>query len=105
MYNTYKDGTEKLVGRYCGMTAPGPIESNRGATGVKIILHSDQEGVFSGFKARYTFESVKSIFGGNNSLSLYVCVYVCGFRSMSATNALFLATFFKFCLKSLLTDG
>jgi hypothetical protein len=65
MYNTYKDGTEKLVGRYCGMTAPGPIESNRGATGVKIILHTDQEGVFSGFKARYTFEGVKSIFGGN----------------------------------------
>ncbi|PSN56363.1 hypothetical protein C0J52_03754 [Blattella germanica] len=64
MYNTYKDGTEKLVGRYCGMTAPGPIESNRGATGMKIILHSDQEGVFSGFKARYTFEGVKSIFGG-----------------------------------------
>ncbi|XP_023718957.1 bone morphogenetic protein 1 isoform X3 [Cryptotermes secundus] len=63
MYNTYKDGTEKLVGRYCGMTAPGPIESNRGASGVKIILHSDQEGVFSGFKAHYTFESVKSIFG------------------------------------------
>jgi hypothetical protein len=68
MYNTYKDGTEKLVGRYCGTTAPGPIESNRGATGVKIILHSDQEGVFSGFKAHYTFEGVKSIFGGNDPL-------------------------------------
>ena len=69
MYNTYKDGTEKLVGRYCSMTAPGPIESNRGAAGVKIILHSDQESVFSGFKAHYTFESVKSIFGGNYFLS------------------------------------
>jgi hypothetical protein len=74
MYNMYKDGTEKLVGRYCGLTAPGPIESNRGASGVKIILHSDQEGVFSGFKARYTFESVKSIFGGNYSLPLFMCV-------------------------------
>jgi hypothetical protein len=76
MYNMYKDGTEKLVGRYCGMTAPGPIESNRGASGVKIILHSDQEGVFSGFKARYTFESVKSIFGGNYSFYIYICVCV-----------------------------
>ena len=75
MYNTYKDGTEKLVGRYCGMTAPGPIESNRGATGLKITLHSDQEGVLSGFKARYTFESVKSIFGGNYFLSQFsICV-------------------------------
>lgn len=74
MYNTYKDGTEKLVGRYCGMTAPGPIESNRGASGVKIILHSDQEGVFSGFKAHYTFESVKSIFGGNDPfVSFVIC--------------------------------
>ena len=64
MYNMYRDGTEKLIGRYCGMTAPGPIESNVGASGVKILLHSDHEGVFSGFKARYTFEVAKSIFGG-----------------------------------------
>ncbi|XP_039289954.1 tolloid-like protein 2 [Nilaparvata lugens] len=63
MYNLYRDGTAKLIGRYCGMTAPGPVDSNRGAIGVKVILHSDQEGVFSGFKARYTFEVAKSIYG------------------------------------------
>lgn len=64
MYNVYRDGTEKLIGRYCGMTAPGPLVSNRGATELKVLLHSDQEGVFSGFKARYSFEVAKSIFGG-----------------------------------------
>lgn len=64
VYQVYRFSAEKLVGRYCGMTAPGPIESNRGATGIKIILHTDHEGVYSGFKARYTFETAKSIFGG-----------------------------------------
>ncbi|XP_046405387.1 tolloid-like protein 1 isoform X1 [Ischnura elegans] len=63
VYNVYKDGTERQVGRYCGVTAPGPVESNRGAIGLKVLLHSDGEGVFSGFKARYTFEVAKSIFG------------------------------------------
>ncbi|GLV44216.1 uncharacterized protein CBL_12488 [Carabus blaptoides fortunei] len=63
MYNIYRDGTEKLIGRYCHMTAPGPIESNRGALGLKVILHADSEGVYSGFKARYVFEVAKSIFG------------------------------------------
>lgn len=64
MYNMYRDGTEKLIGRYCGMTAPGPLDSTRGAVGIKILLHSDQEGVYSGFKARYSFEVAKSIYGG-----------------------------------------
>ncbi|XP_049849877.1 cubilin isoform X2 [Schistocerca gregaria] len=63
VYNKYKDGTEKLIGRYCGMTAPGPIESNRAAAGLRVLLHSDRESVYSGFKARYTFEVAKSIFG------------------------------------------
>lgn len=63
IYNVYRDGTEKLVGRYCNTSAPGPIESNRGALGLKIILHTDSEGVYSGFKARYNFETAKSIFG------------------------------------------
>lgn len=68
----YRDGTEKSVGRYCGMTAPGPIESNRGAMGLKLVLHADSVGVYSGFKARYTFETAKSIFGdcGGNISSL-----------------------------------
>lgn len=60
----YRDSTEKLIGRYCGMTAPGPVESNLGALGLKVILHSDSELVYSGFKARYIFENAKSIFGG-----------------------------------------
>lgn len=52
------------MGRYCGLTAPGPIESTRGASGIKVFFHTDQQAVYSGFKARYTFETAKSIFGG-----------------------------------------
>ncbi|TGZ54007.1 Uncharacterized protein DBV15_11939 [Temnothorax longispinosus] len=63
IYNMYRDETEKLIGRYCGVTAPGPVESNLGALGLKVILHSDSELVYSGFKARYTFEIAKPIFG------------------------------------------
>ncbi|CAA9999330.1 unnamed protein product [Nesidiocoris tenuis] len=63
MYNLYRDGTEKLTGRYCSMTAPGPLDSNRGAVGLKVVLHTDKEAVYSGFKARYSFEVAKSIFG------------------------------------------
>ncbi|XP_045469321.1 cubilin isoform X2 [Harmonia axyridis] len=72
IYNVYRDSTEKMVGRYCSTSAPGPIESNRGAIGLKIVLHTDSEGVYSGFKARYSFESAKSIFGdcGGNVSSL-----------------------------------
>ncbi|XP_011309248.1 bone morphogenetic protein 1-like isoform X2 [Fopius arisanus] len=72
IYNMYRDNTEKLIGRYCWMTAPGPVESNLGALGLKVILHSDSELVYSGFKARYTFEVTKSIFGdcGANISSL-----------------------------------
>ncbi|CAH1967539.1 unnamed protein product [Acanthoscelides obtectus] len=72
IYNIYRDGTETKIGRYCHMSAPGPIESNRGAIGLKLILHSDGEGVYSGFKARYSFEVAKSIFGdcGGNVSSL-----------------------------------
>lgn len=72
IYNLYRDGTEKLIGRYCGMTAPGPLDSNRGAIGLKVILHTNAEGVYSGFKARYSFEVAKSIFGdcGSNETSI-----------------------------------
>lgn len=72
IYNMYRDNTEKLIGRYCGTTAPGPVESNLGALGLKVILHSDSELVYSGFKARYTFEVAKPIFGdcGSNISSL-----------------------------------
>ncbi|XP_008555290.1 cubilin isoform X1 [Microplitis demolitor] len=72
IYNMYRDSTEKLIGRYCGSSAPGPVESNLGALGIKVILHSDAELVYSGFKARYMFEVAKSIFGdcGSNISSL-----------------------------------
>ncbi|XP_077288055.1 tolloid-like protein 1 [Arctopsyche grandis] len=51
------------LGRYCGFSAPGPLVSPRGALGLAVLLHADSEGVASGFKARYTFEIAKSIFG------------------------------------------
>lgn len=63
VYNVYRDGTEKIIGRYCALTAPGPIESNLDAMGLKVILHADSSGVYSGFKARYNFETSKSLFG------------------------------------------
>lgn len=49
------------LGRYCGLTAPGPLVSPRGALGLAVLLHADSEGVASGFKARYTFEVSKSL--------------------------------------------
>ncbi|XKL66755.1 hypothetical protein PGB90_010175 [Kerria lacca] len=68
IYNMYRDGTEIKMGRYCGYTSPGPIESVRGAVGIKLLFRSNEKDVFSGFKARYSFEMAKSIFGdcGNN---------------------------------------
>lgn len=63
MYVLYRDGTDRFLGRYCGFTAPGPVESPRGAVGVRVVLHTDQENVASGFKARYIFEVAKSVFG------------------------------------------
>jgi hypothetical protein len=63
MYVIYRDGTERFLGRYCGLTAPGPVESPRGAEGIRVVLHTDHENVASGFKARYIFEVAKSVFG------------------------------------------
>ena len=60
-----------LIGRYCAMTAPGPVESTLGALGVKVILHTDSELVYSGFKARYIFENAKSIFGGTDHTQMH----------------------------------
>ena len=72
MYVMYRDGTDRFLGRYCGFTAPGPVESPRGAVGIRVVLHTDQENVASGFKARYIFEVAKSVFGdcGGNFTSL-----------------------------------
>ncbi|XP_038112468.1 uncharacterized protein LOC6035079 isoform X2 [Culex quinquefasciatus] len=63
MYVLYRDGTDRFLGRYCSLTAPGPVESPRGAVGIRVVLHTDQENVASGFKARYIFETAKSVFG------------------------------------------
>lgn len=63
MYVIFRDGSDRFLGRYCGFTAPGPVESPRGAVGIRIVLHTDQENVASGFKARYIFEVAKSVFG------------------------------------------
>lgn len=63
VYNVFKD-KNRLIGRYCSATSPGPIESHEEAEGVKVILHTDESGVFSGFKARYIFFTAHSIFGG-----------------------------------------
>lgn len=54
------------------MTAPGPLESNRGAIGLKVLLHTNSEGVSSGFKARYFFDEAKPIFGGKLCGSLFI---------------------------------
>lgn len=59
----FRDGNDRFIGRYCGNTAPGPVESPRGATGIRIHLHTDAENVSSGFKGRYVFEVAKSVTG------------------------------------------
>lgn len=41
----------------------GPVESPRGASGIRIQMHTDAENVASGFKGRYIFEVAKSHFG------------------------------------------
>ena len=71
MYNVWKDREDRLIGRYCGFTAPGPIESREGAQALKLIFHTDEEGVYSGFKARYIFFTAKSIYGGSHILCPY----------------------------------
>lgn len=63
MYVVYRDRGDRLLGRYCGLSAPGPVESPRGALGIRIFLHTDDENVASGFRARYIFEVAKSVFG------------------------------------------
>ncbi|XP_071539486.1 cubilin-like isoform X3 [Panulirus ornatus] len=73
IYNVYKPhGSEveqgRLNGRYCGLAAPGPIESEREAIGLRVVLRTDHEHVFSGFEARYQFKKKDTLFrdcGGN----------------------------------------
>jgi len=85
IFNVYPGGKEVLLGRYCGESTPGPVESDPGTTGLKVsfflyifffkkknpfsyilffmkvVLRTDEEGVFNGFKARYTFDESSSI--------------------------------------------
>lgn len=82
IFNIYPGGKEVLLGRYCGESTPGPVESDPGTTGLKVflsflsylsirillviffmkvVLRTDEEGVFNGFKARYTFDESSSI--------------------------------------------
>lgn len=64
IYIIFRDGKDRYLGRYCGLTAPGPVESPRNAIGLRVLLHTDGEMVASGFKARYVFEVAKSFIGG-----------------------------------------
>ncbi|XP_032784662.2 LOW QUALITY PROTEIN: cubilin [Daphnia magna] len=61
IYNVFYGGKEVLLGRYCGDSFPGPVESDPGTIGLKVVLHTDEEGVFNGFKGRYTFDENISI--------------------------------------------
>jgi len=64
IYQLYQDNSEELVGRYCSMSAPGPVVSLRGAAvGLKVFLHTDEKDVYSGFLGRYQFFKEKSVFG------------------------------------------
>lgn len=51
-----REGTRVPLGRWCGLATPGPLQSPRGALGLRLALRTDQEAVASGFKARYVFE-------------------------------------------------
>ncbi|KAK3861107.1 hypothetical protein Pcinc_032888, partial [Petrolisthes cinctipes] len=65
IYNLYRtEGSmvdrTRLNGRYCGQAAPGPIESEMEAVGLKVILRTDNEHVHSGFEATYKFKKKDS---------------------------------------------
>ena len=71
LYNIYKAGgnslqpeIEKLNGRYCGETAPGPTQSEKDAVGLRVELRTDHQGVYSGFDALYIFKKKDETFGG-----------------------------------------
>ena len=44
-------------------SSPGPVVSPKGTVGLEMHLHTDSEGVFSGFKGRYQFMQAKNEFG------------------------------------------
>ncbi|GBN01211.1 Cubilin [Araneus ventricosus] len=55
IYEVYPNGRENVVGRYCSKSTPGPIVSDKGVHTMKVVLHTDSEGVASGFLASYLF--------------------------------------------------
>ena len=55
IYGVLSSGREIKYGRYCGMSAPGPILSDFGVSRMKVILNTDESGVSSGFAATYSF--------------------------------------------------
>lgn len=50
------NGREKFFGRYCGLTAPGPIFTEHGFSQIKVIMNTDDNDVSSGFSATYEFD-------------------------------------------------
>ena len=57
-------------GRFCEK-APGPIESDPSAIGLKVILHTDHENVSSGFEAKYVFKPKRGMFSCKQTLTLF----------------------------------
>ncbi|XP_035216959.1 cubilin-like, partial [Stegodyphus dumicola] len=57
IYEVHPSGRENKVGRYCSKSTPGPIVSDKGVHTMKVVLHTDAEGVASGFTATYNFIS------------------------------------------------
>lgn len=55
---------QRLNGRYCGQAAPGPIESEMEAVGLRVVLRTDHEHVHSGFQAIYQFKKKDMLFRG-----------------------------------------
>ncbi|KAK7084520.1 Domain first found in C1r, C1s, uEGF, and bone morphogenetic protein [Halocaridina rubra] len=76
IYNVYKPRganmeRDRLNGRYCGDSAPGPTESEADAVGLRVVLKTDDENVQSGFLAEYKFidkhHKINTDCGGNIS--------------------------------------
>ncbi|XP_045128988.1 cubilin-like isoform X3 [Portunus trituberculatus] len=73
IYNVYRpegsaEERQRLNGRYCGQAAPGPIESEMEAVGLRVVLRTDSKHVHSGFQAIYQFKKKDMLFrdcGGN----------------------------------------
>lgn len=55
LYESSEKGNEKKYGRYCSGAAPGPIVTDSGFNMVKVVLHTDDQGVAGGFNANYYF--------------------------------------------------